>query len=203
MMKDLLNGNLTMPCLFGESEGNFTLLLVCWYFTNHNLPFTSINLWKLLHSNLSRVLPLDNFMGLCSLAFNCSLLIRTAIESGEASNNFLHMPALANIVCTCVALHCADDFFNSEGLSFSVPSCSDACERATWVAFWCATNGLANLPFVGSVLGGFGAMGEDFFGGRENFLLSTIVLDELAGHLLPYERPHSIFSKALYNFFGI
>jgi len=203
MMKDLINGDLTMPCLFENNEGNLSLLLVCWYFTNHNLPFTSINLWNLLHSNLSRVIPLDNFMNLCSLAFNCSLLINTAIESGEASTNFLNLPAVASVICTCVALHCSDDFFNSEGLSFSVHSCSDACERATWVAFWCATNGLANLPFIGSVLGGFGAIGEDFFGGRANFLMSTIILDELAGHLLPYERPHSIFAKALYKFFGI
>jgi hypothetical protein len=203
MMKDLLNGDLTMPYLFGDNEGPLTLLMVCWYVTNHNVPFTSFNLWTFLHSNLSRGLPLDEFMNLCSLAFNCSLLISTAMGAGTASENFLHMPAVASTIATCVALHCAGDFFNGEGLSFNVPSCSTACERATWVAFWCATNGLATLPFVGAALGGFGAIGENFFGGRANFLMSTIILDELAGHMLPYQRPHVIFANAMYTFFGI
>merc|ERR1712159_436435 len=203
MMSDLLNGKLTMPFLFGDNEGPLTLLMVCWYVTNHNVPFTSFNVWTFLHGNLSRVLPLDNFMNLCSLAFNCSLLISTAMGAGTAGNNFLHFPAVANTIAVCVALHCAGDFFNGEGLSFNVPSCSAACERATWVAFWCATDGLATLPFVGAALGGFGAMGENFFGGRANFLMSTIILDELAGHMLPYQRPHVVFANALYKFFGI
>jgi len=203
MMSDLLNGNLDMPFLFGENEGPLMLLVVCWYVTNHNVPFTSFNLWKFLHNNLSRVLPLDAFMNLCSLAFNCSLLINTAMSAGSAGNNFLHMPAVASTIATCVALHCAGDFFNGEGLTFSVPTCSAACERATWVAFWCATNGLATLPFVGPVLAGFGTIGEDFFGGRANFLMSTIILDELAGHMLPYQRPHTVFANAMYKFFGI
>merc|ERR1712159_502739 len=203
MMSDLLNGKMDMPFLFGENEGPLTLLIVCWYVTNHNVPFTSFNLWNFLHSNLSRVLPLDNFMNLCSLAFNCSLLINTAMGAGTSENNFLGMPAVASTVATCVALHCAGDYFNADRLSFSVHTCSAACERATWVAFWCATNGMATIPFIGGALGGFAAIGEGFFGGRANFLMMTIVLDSLAGHMLPYERPHAIFAKALYNFFGV
>merc|ERR1712072_616520 len=113
MMSDLLNGNLTMPFLFGDNEGPLTLLIVCWYFTNHNLPFTSFNLWTNGVYQLNRFLPLDNFMSLCSLAFNCSLLINTAMGAGTAENNFLGMPAVASTVATCVALHFAGDFFNA------------------------------------------------------------------------------------------
>ena len=203
MMSDFLNGAYNMPCVFGDNESKLTLMLICWYFTNHNLPMTKINVWTVFHDAVQKFLPLDDFMSLCSTAFNCSLLINTAVGAGTAGTNFVHFPAVGAAVVLCVQLHCSGQFFSASGFRFTVSNCNANMERATWVAFWCATNGLATLPFIGGLLSGVGAMGESMFGGRANFLMSTIILDQMFGHLFQGKRPHQLFADALYTFSGI
>merc|ERR1719326_2550442 len=104
------------------------------------------------------------------------------MAAGTAESNWFHLPAVAHAVFACVAVHCAGEFFNADGLSFNVSGCSANCERAAWVAVWCATDALGSAPFVGGVLGGVGATLEGLFGGRANFLLSMVLLDAVCGH---------------------
>jgi len=207
MMKDLLDGNYTMPCLFADNESLISLLMVCWYFVNHDIPFTGINAWTLFSSNVNALFPLDAIMSLCSLAFNSHILINAAMDAGTSGNNFYHLPALGAVVFRCVALHCSNDFFNTDGLSFNVgESCSAACERATWIACWCGTNALANLPVIGTVFPLIGVVTsgiEGIFGGRANFLMAMILLEAIAGHLSKHKRPHTVCADFLYNFTGV
>jgi hypothetical protein len=203
MMKDLLAGSLTMPVLFANGETYVSLVLFCWYIVNHPIPFTKVNVWTLFSNAVSAFLPLGRFMDLCSLAFNSSLLIASAMGAGTAGNTFFHWPAVGATVTTCVALHCAGEFFSPGGISFDIQGCSEACERAVVVAFWCATNGLATLPLVGSSFGGFSSSLEARFGGRANFLMMWILFDALAGHLITFTRPRHAFMDFLYKFTGV
>jgi hypothetical protein len=202
MMKDLLAGNFGMPCLFANNEASLSLLVLCWYLVNHKIG-GQINVWKTVSGAANKFVPLSAFMDLCSLAFNCHLLIATADAAGASGNNFFHIPAVGGTIFLCVAYHCAGDFFNADGVSFDLHGCSDACERATAVAFWCATNGWASIPVVGGILGAFTAPVEAHFGGRANFLMSCILLEAVCGHLWEGERPHQILAKAIYKFTGV
>merc|ERR1712159_323655 len=198
MMKDLLAGNYTMPYLFDNSEAALSLVVACWFFVNHNIPFTSVNAWDTINSFLSKWVPVDRFMELCSLAFNCSLLIATAM-SGQASANFLHMPALGHTMFMCVALHCAGEFFSPAGITFNLNGCSDACNRAAIVAFWCGTNGLAAFPLIGGPIGGFTSMIEDHLGGRSNFLMTTIIMHNILGGFIKFKLPHEHVQSFVYR----
>lgn len=206
-MKDLLAAKYTMPTLFANDEALLSLLMVCWYFVNHDIPFTGLNVWNIFSNAVNTIFPLNSLMNLCSLGFNASILINAAMEAGTASNNFYHLPALGATIFTCVALHCANDFFNTDGINFNPgESCSAACEQAAVAAFWCGTNGLANLPVVGSVFPLLGVVThgiEGFFGGRANFLMTIILLEAVAGHLSKHKRPHTVFADFLYNLTGV
>ena len=203
MMSDVLNGTYTMPCLFGNNENNLMLMVILWYIANHDIPFTKINAWKQVHDNVQKFVPLDQFMDLCSTAFNCSLLINTAVGAGSATTNFVHMPAVCSIIVLCVLLHCNGQFINGDGISFSFKM-TDNMERATWVAFWCATNGLATLPFIGGLLGGFGGIAENIFSSRSNFLMSMIIFEQMFSSLVTkVPRPQKLFAEAMYTFTGV
>ena len=143
-------------------------------------------------------------MDLCSLGFNCSLLISTAMSAGDAGTNFLNLPALGATVFMCVALHCSGEFLDDTGISFNIAGCSDACERATCVAVWCGTNGLANFPVIGSYVASTSSWVEGIFGGRAAFLMTMIILDEVAGELWTFgEKPHTFLANALYKVTGV
>jgi hypothetical protein len=206
MMKDLLNGNYTMPFLFADNEACISLLVLCWYFVNHDIPFTGINLWKLLETNLNQFFPLQTVMDLCTLGFNLNVLVGAAVNSSNAGSNFMGLPAIAGSIFICILLHCSTDFFNADGLYFNIEGCSAACERAVIVGFWCGTNGLANLPVIGGVFPLIGVATstlEGMFGGRANFLIAYFLFEEVAGNLCKHKRPHTIASEFLYNLTGI
>ena len=113
------------------------------------------------------------------------------------------MPAVCSIIVLCVLLHCNGQFINGDGISFSF-NMTDNMERATWVAFWCATNGLATLPFIGGLLGGFGGIAENIFSSRSNFLMSMIIFEQMFSSLVTeVPRPQKLFAEAMYTFTGV
>jgi hypothetical protein len=203
MAKDLLAGDFGMPSVFGNGEALFSLVLICWFLRNHNLPFTTTNVWDLFSSAVSERLPLQAVMDLCSLSYTTALLIATAEGAGTAGANCFNLPAIGLTIMTCVAIHANAEFFNTGGLRFTVDSCSQQVERAVMVAVWCATNGLATVPVVGGACGGFTSDLEGKFGGRSNFLMSMILLDAVCGHLLPFDKPQTMVANVLYKITGI
>ena len=205
MMQDLLAGNFNMPSIFNN---NLALLIVCWYVVNHNIPFTSFNLWSTISDNVSKFIPLGNVMDLCSMMFNLSLLHSVASSQGTISGDmttdafYSNIVVLAGAITWSVAHYCAGSFFSVDGFAFNVDGCSEAAERATLFAFWYATNGLANLPVLGSALGGVTSQVEGVFGSRANFLNMYVLAYALAGDLIPV-NVQTIVQDALYKVFGV
>lgn len=201
LLVDVMNNGIAFPSSLG---GNILGgLVVCWYFVNHNIPFTEFNVWSLISENVSKFLPLQAFMDLCTLSFNVGLLLKTAALQAEATGDFWgDFATYGQAIFACVAVHCAGDFFSTSGFRFDVDGCSAACERATIVAFWFASNGLGALPFVGEHLGKFTGQAEGFFDGRRDFLLQMILIWELVGDRIPFQ-PHTKVIETLYAVTGV
>jgi len=203
MMKSLLQGDFKMEFLFANNEALLTLVVVCWYIVNHDIPFTGINAWKKLTDFAGKVMPFRGILNLATLIFNCNILIDVATSFGTAGQNVFHVPTLGQIMFMCVAIHCSSEFLTTSGVTFKLNGCSETCERAVWVAVWCATNGLSTFPIVGGFLGAIGGAAEGLFGGRANFLITTILLDATIGHVNKFERPHVTIANALYKITGV
>lgn len=54
MMKDVLTGNFGLPSLMDNGEALVTLYITIWYFVNHSIPLTDINLWSKLNGVLEK-----------------------------------------------------------------------------------------------------------------------------------------------------
>lgn len=203
MIQDLLKGDFTMSCIFENGEKNLSLLIVLWYFSNHSLPFTSINLYEIVVSNVGKVLPLENIMELCTVIFNMRLLIATAAATNAASGCALIPMALGKGMMMCAVVNSAQSFFTQKGVNFHVGNaCSQKIYEACIVCFWYATNGLAGLPFAGQYLALATAPVEGFFGGRDSFVLTLAVLNFLLGHLIPID-PCALVIDKLYTITGM
>lgn len=198
MFKDVLDGNLQMPTLFGNGEANLSLVIVCWFLVNHNIPFTGINAYKTVTDKVNEFLPLNTVMDLCSLAFNTTLLCGVASSVGVTESSWQLMPlALGKMMFLCVAVACSSEFFGTDGLAFDVgSSCSAAVERAAVVGFWYGTNGLETLPFVGSAVAPLGAQAEAFLGGRAAAIFAVLALIKLFGHLIPVNPLEKVYDVA-------
>ena len=79
--------------------------VLCWYFVNHDLPMTKINVWTTVTENMIMdYVPLGRIMNLCTLAFNCSLLF--AVAAQHPMGTFWHVPMAAKGMAFCIAVHC-------------------------------------------------------------------------------------------------
>jgi len=200
MPADLTDGSLF--------NSGLALLITCWYVCNHNLPFTKFNLWNTINDQVSKFLPVANIMNLCTMMFNLNLLHSIASSQGSISGDLTtdafygNIVVLAGAITWSVAHYCAGDFFSTDGFAFNVEGCSAAAERATFFAFWYATNGLANLPVLGGALGGVTSQVEGVFGGRTNFLNMYVLAYALAGDLIPV-NVQTIVQDFLYKAFGV
>lgn len=201
LLSDVMTNGIGFPASLG---GNILGgLVVCWYIVNHNIPFTEFNLWSTISGHVSKFLPLQAFMDLCTLSFNVNLLLSTARAEAQATGDFWgDFAVYGQAIFACVAVHCAGDFFSTSGFRFDVDGCSTACERAAIVAFWFASNGLSALPFVGEHLGKITGQAEDFFDGRADFLLQMILIWHVVGDRIPFQ-PHTKVIEALYTVTGV
>jgi len=196
MMKDFLAGNAVTDWAFWAY---MPVTLLVWYIVNHNIPKTEFNIWSLISENVSKVLPLQRIMDLATLSFNTGLLLEVAGASGEAGTTFYGLPDLSKAMFMCVAIHCAGDFFSQDGFSFSIGGCSDACERAVLVCFWMSTNGMATII---PALGNGTEQITSIFGGNAEFLWAMILINELAGDMIPV-KPHRLIMDFLNDFLGM
>jgi len=195
MMADFLAGTAVGDWGFWA---HMPMVIFLWYIVNHNVPKTGINVWDLINDNVSKFLPLQRIMDLCTLSFNCNVLFAAcAVGAGEDWN---FMPNLSKVMFFAVATHCAGDFFNQGGFNFNLKGCSADCERAVIVAFWLATAGCSTLPFVGGMLGQVTGPIAAKFGGHQAFLWACILGNELFGAWVPF-KPHTMAMDFLNDFF--
>lgn len=197
MMTDFLAGTAVGAWGFWA---HMPMVIFLWYIVNHNIPKTQFNVWDLVASNVSKFLPLQRIMDLCTLHFNVQCLF-AACEVG-AGDSWNFMPNLSQVMFFAVAVHCSGDFFTQSGFSFKINGCSATCERAVIVAFWLATAGMSTLPLVGGFVGQVTGPVAAKFGGHQEFLWAMILLNELFGFLIPV-KPHTMVQDFLNDtFFG-
>jgi len=196
MMQDFL-GNVAV----GEWQfwAHMPITVLLWYIVNHNIPKTEFNVWSLISENVAKVVPLQRVMDLATLSFNVNLLLAVAGAQGTAANSFYGLPDFSKAMFMCVAIHCSGDFFSQGGFDFSISGCSAACERAVIVCFWMTTNGMATLL---PALGNGTAQISGVFGGNAQFLWAMILINELAGDMIPV-KPHRLIMDFLNDTLGL
>jgi hypothetical protein len=198
IVNDILNANAVTDFAFWSY---LPVTLVCWYLVNHNIPLTSFNVFSKIEEMLTQLIPLNNIMNLCTLAFNCSLLF--AVAAQHEAENFWYLPQVAKGIFFCVAVHCAGDFFGKDGIRISFESCSPAANRAILVYFWTATKGLSTLGVSSGqngIQGLTAGVPFSYFGQGASFLWAMILIGELFGHLIPW-KPHEVVQAKLLEFF--
>jgi uncharacterized membrane protein YgcG len=187
--------------------------VLCWYFVNHDLPMTKINVWTTVTENMIMdYVPLGRIMNLCTLAFNCSLLF--AVAAQHPMGTFWHVPMAAKGMAFCIAVHCSSDFFGPDGFKFSFDKCSVSANRAVLVYFWIASHGLSTVfaSLMGKESNGLERLTVDgaghlFGASTTQFCWAMIVLAELFQDFDFVQEsthvylPHTFVQKHLNQFF--
>ena len=187
--------------------------VLCWYFVNHDIPMTKINVWTTVTENMIMdYVPLGRIMNLCTLAFNCSLLF--AVAAQHPMDTFWHVPMAAKGMAFCIAVHCSSDFFGPDGFKFSFDKCSVSANRAVLVYFWIASHGLSTVfaSLMGKESNGLERLTVDgaghlFGASTTQFCWAMIVLAELFQDFDFVQEsthvylPHTFVQKHLNQFF--
>lgn len=204
MVQDALKGDFSFPTLFADGEAKLSLVLVCWYFTNHDFPVLEVNLYRKATGFIGRYIPLSTILGLCSTVFNASLLLAVASTTSSVSGWALIPFAWGKLMYSCVFVHCAAQFYSPKGFSYNLgASCSKRAYEAFLVALWYGSDGLAALPWAGQYLGKASSTVEDLFGGRDAMVMTLFVLEALFGELLPLGAWAQAAWHKVYYFFNI
>ena len=169
------------------SEGNATLVFVCWYLTNHNhnLPVVGTDVWGVVSNAGGGVL--ENIMTLCSLCVVTDFTIKGASIASEAGwfGHSWFVPMAFGIFAGC-----AGDFFPlDKGITFKN---SAAMKRAVMISFFIASDSFRAFPVVGYALGNVMDQATSHFGGSSStdgqparFVMAITILIHLFGHFIP------------------
>lgn len=178
------------------NETNATLVFVCWYLTNHNIPVADFDLWGQIQS-FGGNFGLQTIMDLSSTCFTTGLIIAGASASAGAGyfGHSWFVPMAGGIMAGC-----ASDFFPlNKGINIKNTA---ACERAMWISFFICSNGCAALPFVGDALGGVFAQVTGPFGGNAGFVYFVTIVNALFGQFIPM-NPLDNVNEFFYKFSGL
>jgi hypothetical protein len=130
------------------NEESMTLAFVCWYLTNHKVPFVNFDLWGTITGFGGDALA--HVLDIASLVFTTNLVIAEATAANSAATAGFFGFACFGPVIMASAAACANDFLPpSKGVKITV---SEAGERAFLAAWFISTNGFAAIPHVGVYL---------------------------------------------------
>jgi hypothetical protein len=190
---DIMNGNAQQVL---ANEGLVTLVFVCWYLTNHNIPFVDFGLWGTVSGFGGAAL--NNLMGLASAMFTTNLIIGAASSASSTAGAF-GFPIFTAVTMGVVA-GCAGDFFPlNKGINING---GDAFDRAALISIFIATNSFGALPFVGGTVGPlFGAV-TAHTGGAAGFVRAVTVVNHLFGEFIPMNPLDAVYD-AFYKVTGL
>lgn len=161
--------------LFAD-EALVTLVFLCWYFCNHNLPMTSLNLWTTVSEPLGPIF--QKFLGTCSVIFNTNLVIAAVASPSKAG---LLGVSFFTPLFMAVLVGAASQFFPlNKGVDLS--KCSQAVYDSAAIAVYTVGMGYAleNGPDMLSTLHGHV---DSFCGGH--IVLAAVLINHLFGSLIP------------------
>lgn len=170
---DLVNGN--KISLFAD-ESAVTLVFLCWYVCNHDLPFTSFNLWNTVSEPLGPAF--QKFLGTCSVIFNTNLVIAAAATTSAPG---LLGVSLFTPLFMAVLVGAAGQFFPlNKGVNLN--KCSAAVYESAAIALYTVGSAyiLGNGP---EILGNLHGHVDKFCGGH--VVLAAVLINHLFGSLIP------------------
>lgn len=130
------------------NEEAMTLAFVCWYFTNHSIPFVNFDLWETVTGFGGDALA--HVLDIASLIFTTNLVIAEATAATSAATAGLFGFACFGPIIMAGAAGTANDFLPlGQGVKIAV---SAAGERAFLAAIFISSNGFAAIPHVGTYL---------------------------------------------------
>jgi len=199
ILLDVISGN---GAAFYMNEGKLTLAFVCWYLTNHNVPFTQMNVWTALNDIAGDII--QGVLRACTAAWNCNLIIG-AVEGAMSSSSgegLLGFPILLPVLMGVYAGAASEFFPLSKGIN--IASCSNALNYAIVVGTVVATDGFRSVPFVGQ----FAAFVTDpivtFVGGLHTAILLGTILHDIFGYFIPKGMaPWEYVQSLLYTVTGV
>lgn len=199
ILVDLLNGN-EQRILTDESH--VFLAFVAWYFTQHNLPGSDINLWN----KVTEMIPTDKFdynvlFDIASLIWSTQFICSTVENATSTASSTVGFSIFTPLFFG-VAAGCASDFFPlNKGIDVS--ACSDRLYSSLLISFYIASDGLRTIPGVGEAASGIFTQAEDYVGGgHTNFVLAVVLVCKLIGGLLEINPFTTVTSRvsSLLNF---
>jgi len=165
IVSDLLAGN---PVSYLTNETNVTLVFICWYLCNHDLPLAGINVWDKVSEFGGEIL--QKFLDTCSLIFNTNLILG-AVATGSASQAGLFGFSVFSPVFHAVAVGAASEFFPlNKGIKLN--KCSDAVYNAAAIAIFTVLVGQLNTH---DAFANIYSHAETFTGG--NVVLGAILIN--------------------------
>lgn len=190
---DIINGNKQQVL---ADEGLATLVFVCWYLTNHNLPLVDFDLWGTISGAGGAAL--GNIMGLASTMFTTNLIIGAAGSASSSAGAFGF--SIFTAVTMGVVAGCAGDFFPlDKGINVGGGA---AFDRAALISIFVATNGFATLPFVGATVGPIIAGITAHVGGTAGAVRAITVINHLFGDFIPVNPLDGVYD-AFYKLTGL
>jgi hypothetical protein len=188
---NVFNGNSGIP-----SEATFTLVFICWYLTNHNLPLVDFDLWGTISGFGGAAM--GSVMNLASNLFTTGLVIAAAGNAGGDAGVFGF--SIFGAMTAGVIAGCAGDFFPlNKGINVSS---SDNFERTALIAFFIATDGFATLPFVGTHVASILGNVTGHVGGNAGFVRLLTVIYHFFGDFIPVNPLAGVYD-AFYKVTGL
>lgn len=171
-----------------DHEGLLTLVLLAWYVCNHNLPFTSVNVWSLITGSPVGSL-LQFWLSGCSGLFTANLVVGACSAMSKAGplGHSVFVPIFVGTVAG------AASEFVPLNKGFDIKSCSAQMNRSLNVAGLTVVLPVivSYLPVVNTVLGPVTA----FLGG--NLVIALVVADHLFGAHNPVRNYVSLDSSEI------
>merc|ERR1719502_208001 len=195
LLMDVVSGT---PPLTQCNEKNLSITFLCWYLTNHNIPFTQMNLWSALNDIAGDII--QCVLRACSAAYTFNLIVG-AVETAKANNTsgLVTDFAVFTPVVYAIFAGAASQFFPlNKGVN--VDECTDAINYAIIVAVILMTDGFSAVPVVSNIV----ATLIEVFGGLENTLLIATILNDVFGYLIPANMaPWTYTQDFLYGVTGL
>lgn len=185
VVADVLSGS--APSIL-DNTAALNTLVIGYLLTNWEIPQAGFTVYGKVDELVGNYIGLQSLLNMASLVWSVNYSISAASGAGNIYKAVV-------VACACA---CAGDFFPlSKGISVSDVSAD--MERAFWIAFLIGTNGLSDLPVVGSALGDVATTACKPLGGLNNTIVGVVVLNELFGRFLPLNPLDSVKDA----FFGV
>lgn len=192
MIVDFVNGNRSSIL---ADEGNMTLVALCWYFCNHDVPFTGTNVWNLITSKAGPCL--QNFLDLCTTLFVTKQVLAAAATASTAGPFGF---AVFTPMFMALVAGAAGNFFPLDK-GINIDDCTAEVYSALAIgAYVVFLPVLKANPVCGSLISTVHEPLSGFVGGND--VIAAVMINALFGKFIPF-NPVEMVTDALQKVTGV